>query len=48
MTQTIKDFGGRILGTIEVDGRGNKTVKAFGGRILYRGDMASALLILYR
>ena len=66
MTQTIKEFSGRIIGTIEVDGRGNKTVKAFGGRILgyydasqdvtkefggrilYRGDMASALLILYK
>lgn len=66
MTETIKDFGGRIIGTIETDGRGNKTVKSFGGRILgyydrsenvtkefggrilYRGDMASALLILFR
>ena len=66
MTETIKEYSGRILGTIETDGRGNKTVKSyggkilgyydasqdvtkeFGGRILYRGDMASALLILYR
>ena len=66
MTETIKEFGGRIIGYIETDGRGNKTVKSyggrilgyydkssnvtkeFGGRIIFLGDMASALLILYR
>lgn len=66
MTETIKEYSGRILGTIETDGRGNKTVKSYGGRILgyydasqdvtkeyggrilFHGDMASALLVLYR
>lgn len=32
--QTIKDFSGRIIGTIETDASGNKTVKAFSGKIL--------------
>lgn len=32
--QTIKDFSGRIIGTIETDSSGNKTVKEFSGRIL--------------
>ena len=32
--QTIKDFNGKILGTIETDAAGNKTVKAFSGKIL--------------
>ena len=32
--QMIKDFSGRIIGTIETDAAGNKTVKEFSGRIL--------------
>jgi hypothetical protein len=31
---TIRDFSGRILGTIHVDENGNKTVKNFAGKIL--------------
>ena len=30
----IRDFYGRILGTIEIDNKGNKTIRDFWGRIL--------------
>lgn len=30
----IRDFGGKILGWIETDDKGNKTVRDFGGWIL--------------
>lgn len=32
--ETIKDFYGRIVGSIETDGQGNKKAKDFYGRIL--------------
>lgn len=32
--ETIRDFYGKILGTIETDAQGNKTVRDFYGRIL--------------
>lgn len=32
--QTIRDFGGRIVGYIETDGQGNKTVRDFSRIIL--------------
>lgn len=36
----IRDFGGKILGWIEIDERGDKTVRDFPGKILgyYRKD----------
>ena len=34
MVERITDFYGRCIGTIETDGRGDKTVKDFYGRIL--------------
>ena len=34
MTERITDFYGRCIGTIETDGRGDKTVKGFYGRVL--------------
>ena len=34
MKETIRDFGGRILGYIETDANGNKTVRDFYNRIL--------------
>ena len=33
-TQVIKDFGGRILGYIDIDDKGNKTVRDFYRKIL--------------
>ena len=41
MSETIKDYCGRIIGTIETDGRGNKTVKDYCGRILGTYDSSS-------
>ena len=32
--ETIRDFYGKILGTVETDTQGNKTVRDFYGRIL--------------
>ena len=32
--QVIKDFYGRILGTVEIDSKGNKIIKDFYGKIL--------------
>ena len=40
---TVKEFSGRILGKYEAS---SDTTKDFYGRILYRGNMASALLII--
>ncbi len=34
MKETIRDFGGRILGYVETDANGNKTVRDFYNRIL--------------
>lgn len=34
MRETIRDFGGRILGYVETDSNGNKTVRDFYNRIL--------------
>ena len=34
MTERITNFYNQCIGTIETDGRGNKTVKDFYGRIL--------------
>lgn len=36
--EVIKDFYGRILGTITTDSTGNKVVRDFYGRILGRYD----------
>lgn len=33
-TQVIKDFGGRIIGYIDSDDKGNKTIKDFYKKIL--------------
>ena len=37
--QEIRDFYGRILGTITTDDAGNKTVRDFYGRILGKYDV---------
>ena len=37
----IRDFYGRILGSIETDNQGNKTLRDFYGRILGTYDKAS-------
>lgn len=39
-TETIRDFYGKKIGTIETDGSGNKTVRDFYGKILghYKKD----------
>lgn len=36
--ETIRDFYGRILGTIETDTKGNKIARDFYGRILGKYD----------
>lgn len=41
MRQTIKKFGGQIIGTIEVDSSGSKTVRDFSGKILGYYDSRS-------
>ena len=43
--KTVKDFYGKILGYYD---KNQNVTKDFYGRILYRGDMASALLITQR
>jgi len=43
--KTVKDFYGRILGRYE---RSSNVTKDFYGKILYKGDMASALLVLIK
>ena len=40
-TQIIRNFGGQIIGRIEVESNGNKVVKDFYGRILGRYDAKS-------
>ncbi len=37
-TEYIRDFGGRILGRVETDSKGNKVTRDFYGRILNRYD----------
>lgn len=39
--EVIKDFYGRILGTIETDAQGNKVVKDFYGKILGKYNKAT-------
>lgn len=39
--ETIRDFYGRILGTITTDNSGNKVVRDFYGRILGKFDKSS-------
>lgn len=39
--QTVRDFYGRILGTITTDAQGNKVVRDFYGKILGRYDKKS-------
>ena len=34
MKETIREFGGRIIGYVETDANGNKTVRDFYNRIL--------------
>ena len=41
--QVIKDFYGRILGSIEDDSMGNRTAKDFYGKILGRYDKAQGV-----
>ena len=41
--KTVKDFYGKILGRYE---KSSNVTKDFYVKILYRGDMASALLVL--
>lgn len=36
--QTIKEFSGKIIGTIETDNIGNKTIRDFYGKILGKYD----------
>ena len=36
--EVIRDFYGRILGTITTDAQGNKVVRDFHGRILGKND----------
>lgn len=42
---TVRTFTGKILGRYE---RSSDTTKDFYGKILYRGNMAPALLILFK
>ena len=42
---TVRAFSGKMLGRYEKSG---DVTKDFYGKILYRGNMASALLILFR
>ena len=37
-TTKLKDFYGRVIGTIEEDSRGNKTIKDFYGRVQGKYD----------
>ena len=37
-TNLIRDFGGRIIGRVESDNKGNKITRDFGGAILNRYD----------
>ena len=64
--ETIRDFGGSIIGYLDHESNGDITVRSFGGKILgyyraredmtrdfygkilYRGNMAPALLILFK
>lgn len=39
--EVIRDFYGKILGTIETDNKGNKTVRNFYGKILGYYDKAN-------
>ena len=39
--EVIRDFYGKILGTIETDTKGNKTVRNFHGKILGYYDKAN-------
>ena len=41
--KTVRAFSGQILGYYDAS---SDTTKNFAGQILYRGDMASALLVL--
>ena len=34
MTETIREFSGKIIGFIDIDSSGNKTARDFYGRIL--------------
>ena len=43
--KTVRSWGGKILGYYD---KSSNYTKDFSGRILYQGDMASALLILYK
>lgn len=40
MRDIIRDFGGRILGYVETDSKGNKTVRDFYNRILGYYDVS--------
>ncbi len=42
---TVKNFYGKILGRYE---KSQDVTKDFYGKILYRGNMAAALLVLFR
>ena len=42
--KTVRSFGGKILGYYD---RNADVTKDFYNKILYRGDMASALLVLF-
>lgn len=66
MRETIREFGGSIIGYLEHESNGDivaksftgrtlgryerssDTTKDFYGRILYRGNMAPALLLLFK
>ena len=37
-TDTLRDFYGKIIGTIETDSAGNKTVRNFYGKVLGKYD----------
>ena len=37
-TDTLRDFYGKVLGTIELESNGNKTVRNFYGKVLGRYD----------
>lgn len=39
--ETVRDFYGKVLGTITTDSQGNKVVRDFYGRILGRYDKKS-------
>ena len=43
--KTVKDFYGRILGYYD---RSSNCTKDFYNKVLFRGDMASALLIIIK